>query len=167
MRLLTVGSGTSMVQLGRAPAQPAGGFLQLQQRDRKTLHPEWTEFGSALAGAGIAVSGDPLRQLTTDQLFQVYRRVPDVRSAVDSITRRVATNDWTLRPVEGAIPPEDEAQRKEALAVCRDAARWFRAPMTGKTWQQWLTMVCQDLLIYDATAWEKVKGGGRRGSWRS
>lgn len=153
MRLLTLDA--PMVQLGRAPAQPAGGFLQ---RDRKTNHPAWTEYGTAFSGTGIAVSGDPLRQLTTDQLFQVYRRVPDVRSAVDSITRRVSTNDWTVRPVEGAIPADDEKMTEEALAACRDASRWFRAPMKGRTWQQWLTMVCQDLLIYDATAWEKVKG---------
>jgi hypothetical protein len=159
MRLLTMTADSPLIRIGPAPASRPGGFATVQQRDRKVMHPAWTEFGSAFTGANYAVSGDPIRQLTTDQLFQVYRRTPDVRSAVDSITRRVATTDWVVQPVEGAFNSEDRKALDEAMIACREATRWFRAPMKGKTWQQFLTMVVQDLLIYDATAWEKVKAG--------
>lgn len=150
MRLLSF---ATPIQTGRTARQP--GWMQ--ERDRKARHPAWTYFYSTTS-AGYSVAGDPARELTTDILWQVYRRVPDVRAAIDSIARRIATTDWVVRPVKGAIPTEEKKLLAEALGVCRDAMRWLRAPMRGKTWQLWLTMVTTDLLIYDSTAWEKVKG---------
>jgi len=88
----------------------------------------------------------------------MYWRVPDVRASVDSITRRVSTTDWSVVVIEGAVDPEEEPERlTEGLEVAREAARWLRAPMKGKTWQQWTTMLVNDLLLYDAGAVEKVR----------
>lgn len=151
MRLLT----TATVSIGHR-AHPAGGFLD--ERGRTTRHPAHSDLAYNLARSsrsGSAPTVEPTRSLTTDQIFQVYRRVPDVRAAIDSITRRVSTADFYVSPIEGVVPEE---MQEEALEVSRTLTRWFRAPMLGKTWQTWATMVVQDLLLYDATAWEKVKG---------
>lgn len=153
MRLLTT---TTPVSLGQRAATPVGGFLD--ERARTARHPAASDLAYTLvqsSRAGSAPTIEPTRTLNTDQIFQIYRRVPDVRAAIDSVTRRVSTTDFYVQPVEGAVPEE---LRDEALEVSRRLTRWFRAPMLGKTWQTWATMVVQDLMLYDATAWEKVRG---------
>lgn len=153
MRLLTT---QALLSIG-TPAHPGpGGFLT--ERGRNTRHPAFSDFAYSLSMAstrtGSATSSEITRLLTTEQIFEIYRRVPDVRAAVDSVARRIATTDFYVQPVEGSIP---DKMAEEALEVSRALTRWFRAPMLGKPWQTWATMVVNDLLLYDATAWEKVK----------
>jgi hypothetical protein len=147
-----------VVQLRRTP-EAGGQWLTAKTqapesvRERVGRHVAATIDGTP--GLGLRVT-DPYRLLTPDQLWMVYARTPDVRAAVDGIARRIATWAWTL-DLE-AFDGEDEAdQRDEALEVVDEAERFLRAPNgNGETWQELLTKVVTDLLVYEQGVIEEV-----------
>jgi hypothetical protein len=105
-----------------------------------------------IAGTGVRVN-DPYRLLAPDQLWLVYARTPDVRAAVDGIARRIATWAWT---VEVELPMTDSAY-DEASEAADVATRFLRAPNgNGETWQELMTRVVTDLLVYEQGAIEEV-----------
>jgi len=154
MRIL--GTGTAIVTRdagGSAPAE-AGGWLGVpSRRSRRGLfvgpyRPATTSPGSSQFYA------TPDRFLTNDELWEVYRRTPDVRAAVDSVVRRVATFDWYIEP---AVDPSSD-DYEEAATVAETARRFLSAPSKdGTTWQEVFTALLTDLLVYDAAALEIVR----------
>lgn len=97
------------------------------------------------------------RNLLPAQYWQLYRTSPDVRSCVDSITRRIATWDWSL---EVMADPRQAAEYTRLQAAADSTAAWMRRPnANGETWQELQTRTITDLLLYDAGAWElNMKG---------
>ena len=140
----------------RVKAGPeVGGWMTVQQpaapstRDRIGLHVSTTLDGLDYGGQNLAAQ----RLLTDDQLQLVYQRVPDVRAALDSIVRRISTWDWYLEP---AVHPTD-ARYKEAQVAAETARRFLAAPNNdGETWQELMTKMVTDLMVYDAGVIENV-----------
>lgn len=102
----------------------------------------------------------PSRLLRPEQLRRIYERNSDVRSAVDSIVRRVATWPWYVEPNPelGLVP--GTRKHKKALALCQEVTRFFKAPnINGETWQEMWTKVGTDILVYDQGATEHVRKG--------
>ena len=88
------------------------------------------------------------RNLMPSQLWQLYRTTPDVRACVDSITRRIATWDWSVRPT---VDPRERGRYDQIAERCAVAAKWLQQPnANGETWQELLTRTAIDLLVYDA-----------------
>ena len=77
----------------------------------------------------------------------------DVRAAVDSIVRRVATFDWLIAPT---IEPQNENYGR-AVEISEAINKWLQTPnKNGDTWQDLWTAALTDLLVYDASALELV-----------
>ena len=97
---------------------------------------------------------DQDRFLTNAELWQVYRRTPDVRAAIDSIVRRVATFDWSVLPTMEPRAPEYD----RALTLSQEVNAWLSSPNgNGDTWQDIWTATLTDLLVYDVGAIELVR----------
>jgi len=93
------------------------------------------------------------RNLTPLQYFTLYMKTPDIRAAVDAIVRRVATWDWTIEPSAEPSSSEYEAQ----LAVAKEAKQFLQMPNENRqTWQEMMTQMVTDLLLYDAGVIELV-----------
>jgi hypothetical protein len=144
-------------------APQAGGWLTVQQGQVAVLHERdrvGKQAANTLFGTATSLHSEQLarlnRLLTSEQLWLVYQRCPDVRAAIDAIVRRVATWDWTVEPL--LAPSEDGYEA--ALAEAADAKAFLQAPNTdGETWQELWTKVCTDLLVFDAGTIENVFDG--------
>ncbi len=130
-------------------AQAAFESGAVQTRDRKGRF-----FGSnALQGSSAFRYRTHHRVLTPEELFQVYRLVPDVRSSVDGIVRRVSTYDWNVNPAVKSDNPQFDL----AVDLAEETRRFLAAPNNnGETWQTLLSKAGRDLLTYDALAIEIV-----------
>ena len=94
------------------------------------------------------------RQLMPEQYWSLYKTSPDVRSCVDSITRRIATWDWYVKPT---IDARDKEEYKRLSVEAERVANFFRVPNSNQyTWQEVMTRMVTDLLIYDAGVLELV-----------
>ena len=151
--------GSNVVVIRRPDPIEGGQWLSSREappvayRDRIGLHVSSTIDGSARYGGGNASTSGIL---ATDQLWEVYTRVPDVRACIDSIVRRVATWDWIIEP---SIGPSDD-KYAEALDEAEEARRFLTAPNEdGETWQELWTKVVTDLLVFDAGVIESVFNG--------
>ena len=99
------------------------------------------------------------RSLLPSQYWTLYKSTPDVRACVDSIVRRVATWDWHLRP---AVDPHNESEYAEVSKQCQTARDFLAVPnKDGTTWQELMTCMVTDLLVYDAGVLELVRDGGQ------
>ena len=88
------------------------------------------------------------RNLMPEQLWKLYRTTPDVRACVDSITRRIATWNWSIKPT---IDPRNKQEYQRLAEKCTEAMRWLSQPnFNGETWQELQTRTLIDLLVYDA-----------------
>lgn len=148
--------GSKLVALQRPEPVEGGQWLTAREpgpssyRDRIGLHVSSTIEGVARYGGRYSDSG---RLLSSDQLWQVYTRVPDVRACIDSIVRRVATWDYYVEP---SVDPSDP-RYESALDECEEARRFLAAPNhDGETWQEIWTKVVTDLLVFDAGVIESV-----------
>ena len=93
------------------------------------------------------------RNLTPLQYFTLYMKTPDIRSAIDAIVRRVATWDWNVEP---SIEPSDANYASQAAAA-EEVKRFLQMPNGNRqTWQEMMTQMVTDLLIYDAGVLELV-----------
>lgn len=110
---------------------------------------------TGLGGAAEVYAVD--RHLTPLQYWQLYRTSPDVRACVDSITRRIATWDWSL---EVKADPRDRAVYDRLRNRATEVEAWLRVPNANReTWQELMTRTVTDILLYDAGAWElNMKG---------
>jgi hypothetical protein len=138
-----IGTGTTVVRRKDVPS--VGGWLsQPQMRKRKGIVPN-----NNLYSIDTPFLSDvrPDRYLSDAELWSVYRRTPDVRACIDSVVRRVATFDWTVRPT---VDPNSEYYL-EAAEIAARCQRFMSAPnKNGETWQDIMTAVLTDLLVYDA-----------------
>jgi hypothetical protein len=143
-------------RLGRDASGP-GGWLDVQLRDRRGFAGAY--FGGSISRVVPAGVQRMQRLLLPDQYWRLYQTTPDVRACVDSIARRVSTWDW-----EVAVELDAKDTRyEEAMSVATAATRWLAAPdKDGTTWQEFLTMVATDLLIYDASGIELVEDADKR-----
>lgn len=141
------------VGLARTSAPAAGGWLATTTRARKarTVSDGLNANGKAFAQVGAGQE----RWLTYSEMWTIYRRVPDVRAAVDSIVRRIATWNWLVEPTVDVASDEYEALLDEAETV----RRFLATPNTdGETWQEVWTKAGTDLLVFDQCAIEQVRG---------
>jgi hypothetical protein len=93
------------------------------------------------------------RVLTNAELWQVYKVVPDVRACVEGITRKISTWDWGVFPT---IDPSDERYER-ALEIAEQVRAFLAGPNNDKeTWQELLSKILRDLLVFDALAIEHV-----------
>jgi hypothetical protein len=93
------------------------------------------------------------RQLSNDELWQVYSLVPDVRAAIDATVLRVSTWDWDITPQVAPEDPDYEALMEEANR-CKN---FLMLPNTDReTYQEWTSKLMRDLLVFDALAVEHV-----------
>lgn len=155
-----LGTGLPVVRLN-TPEEPKGVGGWLTTRRKKSGSAERDRIGyysgkhlPGQSGAGGARAyAAPSRLLTTSQLWQVYRRCADVRSAIDSIVRRVATFDWYVDVKEDPRNPEYHDARAEADRL----NHWLAVPnRNGDTWQEVMTACLTDLLVYDRGVLELV-----------
>ncbi len=138
--------------------EPGGGWLTVDSSERPgetTRDRVGRHISTTLEGAGDPTRANLAfaRLLTSDQLQVVYQRVPDVRAAIDSIVRQIATWDWVVKP---RVHPSDE-RYKEALVAAETVRRFLQAPNEdGETWQELMTKMVTDLMVYDAGVIENV-----------
>ncbi len=132
-----------------------GGWLSVKPQNRARKGQYAGAFSPVYASKEEAVSyGVSDRFLTNSQIFEVYRRTPDVRAAVDSIVRRVATFDWYVEPT---VSPHDE-KYEDAVRAADAVSGFLSAPnQNGYTWQEVMTSFLTDVLIYDSGVLEIVK----------
>lgn len=124
----------------------------MQQRKRKGLHYNFDYYGSG-GGNPTGTVRHPFTSLTPDQMWNIYQQCSDVRAAVDSIVRRVATYDWNVIPT---LDPKDE----NYLTIkrrCDDVKKFFNTPNSnGYTFQEVLTSMLTDCLVFDSGVFEIV-----------
>lgn len=129
-----------------------GAQAQPMSTRERTGKAAGSVFGTSMVLGGLYLT-DPFRLLTADQLWSAYSHTPDIRAAVDGIVRRIATWRWTIE-VEGMGPDEDAEAAREAAAA---ATRFLRAPNAdGETWQEVMTKVVTDLLVFEAGVLEEA-----------
>lgn len=93
------------------------------------------------------------RNLTPYQNFILYMKTPDIRSAIDSIVRRVATWDWAVEPTADPSSDEFAGQAKAA----EELSAFLQVPNEDRqTWQEMMTQMVTDLLLYDSGVIELV-----------
>lgn len=134
-----------------------GGQNQPEKRNREGLYPGDNIVTASLLNGGTLDVHAPI--LSDDELWAVYRRVPDVRASFDSVIRLISTWDWGVAPVEGL--PKDDPLYDRALDLSEEIRRFFSAPNEdGDVWQTWVSKACRDLMVYDEWATENVIGTG-------
>jgi len=158
-----------VVQIGRTQAAPAaGGWLVNGQQPRPSAR-ERLGYAQALDGPpyDASNSGGPghysfysrWRNLMPIQCWDLYRQTPDVRACVDSIVRRVATWDWYVKPVTDPRNSDEYHRMMQHAVSVRD---WLQVPSkNGETWQEIMTRVVTDLLVYDAGVMELNEQRGK------
>ena len=126
----------------------------MQIRKRKGLHPISGVYSPNVYNADSSLAGYPYRQLTYEQMWTIYIRCADVRACVDSIVRRVATYDWFVRPT---ISPNDP-MFSQIDEVCKKTVEFLNKPnQNNETWQELMTALLTDTLVYDNGVLELVK----------
>jgi hypothetical protein len=158
-----------VVQVGRTQAAPAaGGWLANGHQPRPSAR-ERLGYAQALDGPpyDASNSGGPghysfytrWRNLMPIQCWDLYRQTPDVRACVDSIVRRVATWDWYVKPTTDPRNADEYHRMMQHAKAVRD---WMAVPSrNGETWQEVMTRVVTDLLVYDAGVMELNEQGGK------
>ena len=141
-------------QKEESPSYSTWGSHGLQVRKRKGLHPISGVYAPNMYSGDASTSGYPYRQLTYEQMWTIYIRCSDVRSCIDSIVRRVATYDWFVRPT---ISPNDE-NFDLINEECRRVQNFLNKPNNNNdTWQEIMTSLLTDTLVYDQGILEIVK----------
>jgi HK97 family phage portal protein len=150
-----------VVSVGGKKETRAGGWLATGGRPLKSTRDR--------LGFSAAVSSDSThntpgsrysfyavhRSLFPSQYWALYKSTPDVRACVDSIVRRIATWDWYIKVKSD---PRDEDEYKRLTELANKTRNFLAMPNTdGTTWQEMMTAMVTDLLIYDAGVIELVK----------
>jgi HK97 family phage portal protein len=138
-------------------ALPASSFsdVPIKVKPKGFLRGRTTNYGHGTKAMQVSKYARlSYRKLSTLDYYELYLNTPDVRACIDSITRRVATWDWDILPA--VDPRSDSFEVSQRVAKeCRDFL--LRLNDSGDTWQEILTRVVTDLLIYDAGIIEIVK----------
>ena len=100
------------------------------------------------------------RSLMPEQYWQLYKSTPDVRACIDSIARRISTWDWFIKVNEDPRNPEEYTRLTD---VAKRLRNFLKNPNTdGTTWQEMMTAMVTDLLVYDAGVIELVNDADGR-----
>lgn len=159
-RFVSGSAALPIVKAGRArrPAKTPGGWLTVGTNNRDR---QGSPLGSQLrvGGQQVQTTQAGMRWLSYSEMWTAYRRVPDLRAAFDQIARRVATWDWGVRPT--VDPASDTYQA--LLDECEAIRRFLAAPNgDGETWQELLTKVVTDLLVFDQGSLELVSNAKKK-----
>ena len=151
-----------VVRIGR-PKVNAGGWYNSAGQRRAAMSAR-ERLGYSHAAVTSSIYETPTshysfyrqyRSLMPAQYWQLYKTTPDVRACVDSIVRRIATWDWYVKPM---IDPRDSEGFAESAEIAERARQFLAVPnKNGTTWQEMMTALVTDLLVYDAGAMELVK----------
>lgn len=138
---------------GVAGAGAAAGVpIPINQLDRVAWHASNVLGTNGGGDPGFAsVSGQvaiarSTRVLTDDDCQMIFQRCSDVRAAINSVSWRVATNDWDVQPT---VPPTDP-DHELAMAVCHEVREWLERPNQDDVWQELWTAVVADTLKFPA-----------------
>jgi HK97 family phage portal protein len=127
------------------------GSWDIQTRKRQGLHYNSDYYSSSVVGVGLDRYTD--RILSDSDLYTVYKRCSDVRASVDSIVRRVATFDWMVVP---KVNPQNP-KYAELMEICKMTNDFLLRPnRNGDTWQEIMTSMLTDCLVFDAGVLELV-----------
>ena len=154
MRLLTK---NALVRVGKPAPKPAGQWLgEIQNRGRIGKHPATSVMSKLKTSANLA---NQYRALSDEDLWKIYVVVPEVRATINSISRRVATWDWTVQPI---VDPSDK-QYDELLGESVKALEFLNNPnMEKESWQTLMTKLVIDILVYDVMALELVESKSKK-----
>ena len=126
----------------------------VQTRKRKGLHPIQNIYTPSFYNDNAGTGGSSYRQLSDEQLWTIYLRNSDVRACIDSIVRRVATFDWYVRP---NISPNDP-DFDQIESHCIKVRNFLNRPnKNNQTWQELMTSLLTDTLVYDDGIIELVR----------
>lgn len=135
------------IEINKKTFPQYGNWGGLQQRSRQGFHYDFN-YDSLF---GYNYNQD--RILTVSEMWSIYRRCADVRAAIDSIVRRVATFDWLIVP---SVSPQNP-DHKRLSEICDNVRMFLEKPnKNGDTWQEVMTAMLTDTLCFDAGALEKV-----------
>jgi len=124
-------------------------FADVQTRDRQGVAAFTNVIEAALPFRYVEQN----RFLTNSELWQVYKVCGEVRACIDAIVRLISTWDWGMYPT---IDPSDDRYEK-ALEIAETTRRFLSGPNTdGETWQEWLSKLCRDALVFDTLVSECV-----------
>lgn len=101
--------------------------------------------GFASVSGQVAIARST-RVLTDDDCQMIFQRCSDVRAAINSVSWRVATNDWDVQPT---VPPTDP-DHELAMAVAHEVREWLERPNQDDVWQELWTAVVADTLKFPA-----------------
>ena len=148
-----------VVSLDRAKSPSAGGWLTAGKtavkdaRERLGLSAQYPGPDVTNTSGHYAFYVEN-RQLMPKQYWKLYKTSPDIRACVDSIVRRIATWDWYVKPT---TDPRDTAEYERLSEAAKTAQAFLKVPNeNGDTWQETMTALVTDLLVYDAGALELV-----------
>lgn len=137
-----------------AQPQPSGGSWTVPENRKRKGHSVGASI--KINGRTVRTSASLVRWLTYAEMWILYRRVPDLRAAVDSIVRRIATWDWGIEPT---VDMQDDAY-EGLLGLAEAQRRFLAAPnQNGETWQEVITKWMTDLLVFDQGVIELVRNG--------
>jgi hypothetical protein len=159
LKLLAPGS----LRIGQRPSNPRpGGWLSSGLQ--KSVKDARDRLGFSQAAQTSSVYESPSshysfykqhRQLFPEQYWSLYKTSPDVRACIDSITRRIATWDWYVKPT---VDPRETDEFNRLSLEAERVAKFLRVPNSnGETWQEVLTKIVTDLLVYDSGIVELVE----------
>tara|TARA_Y100000593_G_scaffold95131_1_gene200500 strand:- start:39106 stop:41340 length:2235 start_codon:yes stop_codon:yes gene_type:complete len=97
------------------------------------------------------------RKLMPSQLYKLYVTTPDVRACIDSIVRRVATWDWMVVP---DLDPRDVNYSSANELASFVSSELSKPNSSGNTFQEVLTKLVTDILVYDSGVLEIVRENG-------
>ena len=131
---------------------PTGIFKSADRRKGFVQAINRYPIGSVPSGAALQ-NYKSSRQLTPLQTFDLYLKTPDIRAAIDAIVRRVATWDWNIEP---SADPSSEEYAEQAK-IAEDLKSFLDIPNDNRqTWQEMMTQMVTDLLLYDSGVLELV-----------
>ena len=150
---------TEVIRLGKSEAQ-AGGWYSGVSIAKPSARQRLGYSQASYDSQGIDNNGSHYsfyrsnRSLMPSQYWSLYKTSPDVRACVDSIVRRIATWDWVIRPT---VDPRDKEEFARVNALCQEMTNFLSVPsLDGITWQETMTAMVTDLLVYDAGVLELV-----------
>lgn len=144
--------GPVVVSMGRSPSGRAGGGRLIESRARKGI----AAFSTLVETSLPYRYAESSRILTNLELWDVYKRVPDIRAAIDATVLKVSTWDWAVKPV---IDPSDD-RYEFAMQEAEKAKNFLMLPnKDGETWQEFISKLTRDLLVFDALCIEHCFSG--------
>ncbi len=140
-------AGPPVVPTRRPSTQYANSSTFTEVRERKGVASFTTVVEASLPFRSV----EQQRLLSNTELWTVYKLCAEVRACVDTIVRVISTWDWDVLPT---VDPSDPLYER-ALEVCEQARRFLAGPnKDGETWQEWLSKLGRDVLVFDALASE-------------